>query len=160
MDKENTSWKSLIAEYKFKSCTCSLHQQQFSDANNTDNKLCSCGRMIRCHSFTGKFIETEEMDKKNTRLKSPNKTKHEENGTARIPIDVCGTLQSGGCKFLRVHFETSRQKLYNLMCEDCKEKPDLILSVYGGAKYFKMTEKLKKELIRGIINAAITATSK
>ncbi len=48
--------------------------------------------------------------------------------------------------------------VYNLLLEDCgRKKPALILSVYGGAKYFTMTEKLEKEIIRGIIDAATTA---
>jgi hypothetical protein len=50
--------------------------------------------------------------------------------------------------------------VYNLLVADCggqNHKPALILSVYGGAKYFIMTEKLQKEIIRGIIDAATTA---
>jgi hypothetical protein len=48
--------------------------------------------------------------------------------------------------------------VYNLLLGNCGgKKPALILSVYGGAKYFTMTEKLEKEIIRGIVDAATTA---
>jgi hypothetical protein len=48
--------------------------------------------------------------------------------------------------------------LFQLIVEHCGgQKPALILSVYGGAKYFTMTERLEKEFIRGVIDAATMA---
>jgi hypothetical protein len=44
-----------------------------------------------------------------------------------------------------------------LVHKDCKQEPRLIISISGGAKYFKMNERLEKEFMRGIIEAAITA---
>jgi hypothetical protein len=36
------------------------------------------------------------------------------------------------------------------------KKPDLLISCYGGAKYFKMNDKLEKEFMDGIGVAATT----
>ena len=60
-------------------------------------------------------------------------------------------------QFIRCDIETPEAKLYNLIHEDCKKKPGLIISIYGGAKYFKINERLEKEFMRGVIEAAATA---
>lgn len=38
----------------------------------------------------------------------------------------------------------------------CGKKPTLLISCYGGAKYFKMNNKLEKEFMDGIGRAAAT----
>jgi hypothetical protein len=35
--------------------------------------------------------------------------------------------------------------------------PQLIMCIIGGAKYFKLNERLEKEFIKGIIQAALKA---
>jgi len=49
------------------------------------------------------------------------------------------------------------EHIVQLLIDDCNGKPNLIMSIYGGAKYFTMTERLEKEFIRGIVDAATMA---
>jgi hypothetical protein len=37
------------------------------------------------------------------------------------------------------------------------KKPRLIMCIIGGAKYFKLNERLEREFIKGIIQAALKA---
>jgi hypothetical protein len=37
------------------------------------------------------------------------------------------------------------------------KEPQLIICIIGGAKYFKLNERLEKEFIKGIIQAALKA---
>ncbi len=60
-------------------------------------------------------------------------------------------------QFIRCDITTPVENLYNLVHKDCNQKPSLIISIYGGAKYFKMNERLEKEFMRGIIEAATAA---
>ena len=46
--------------------------------------------------------------------------------------------------------------LCQLIKEDVGEKPYLLISCFGGAKYFSMTDKLEKEFMNGISQAAVT----
>jgi hypothetical protein len=49
-------------------------------------------------------------------------------------------------------FET----LSDLIIKDVDSKPDLLISCFGGAKNFAMTDKLEKEFMNGISRAAVT----
>ncbi|CAF4330588.1 unnamed protein product, partial [Rotaria magnacalcarata] len=60
-------------------------------------------------------------------------------------------------KFIRCDLREEAEKLYKLIQDDCSQKPRLIISIYGGAKYFQMNERLEKEFMRGIIEAATIA---
>ncbi|CAF5147771.1 unnamed protein product, partial [Rotaria magnacalcarata] len=60
-------------------------------------------------------------------------------------------------KFIRCDIREETEKLYKLIQDDCSQKPHLIISIYGGAKYFQMNERLEKEFMRGIIEAATIA---
>ncbi|CAF4373981.1 unnamed protein product, partial [Rotaria sordida] len=74
-------------------------------------------------------------------------------------VNVFGTLQPNGCKFLRINVRVPMKDIFQLILEDCeRQKQALILSIYGGAKYFTMTERLEKEFIRCIIDTATMAS--
>lgn len=45
--------------------------------------------------------------------------------------------------------------MYELMSDVCK-KPRLIISVYGGRKYFTMNEEIEKEFMDSLAEAAMT----
>ncbi|CAF3430705.1 unnamed protein product [Rotaria sp. Silwood1] len=80
--------------------------------------------------------------------------------SVEVPINVFGILKPTGCKFLRIDNRLPMEDLYQFIVEDCdRQKPALILSVYGGAKYFTTTERLEKEIIRGVIHAATMANA-
>ncbi len=60
-------------------------------------------------------------------------------------------------QFIHCDINISEEKLYKFIHDDCNQQPHLIISIFGGAKYFKMNEHLEKEFMRGIIDAATTA---
>ena len=158
MDKGPRSWEDLITNRKeknprFKSRTCRLFNVD-SKAIGDRDKLCHCERMIRRHSYTGKPVEFEgatdgKVDSQLPQLFSD--LKH----NTQVEVNVFGTLKSTGCKYLRIDNRIPVKDIFELINEDCgSQRPGLILSVYGGAKYFTMTDRLEKEFIRGIIDAA------
>ncbi|CAF1369818.1 unnamed protein product [Rotaria sp. Silwood1] len=113
--------------------------------------------MVRCHSFTGESLEFKETSRGNTDWE-PSNGFRDMTYSVQVPINVFGILKPTGCKFLRIDNRLPMKDLYQFILEDCGgQKPVLILSVYGGAKYFTMTERLEKEFIKGVIDAATMA---
>jgi hypothetical protein len=81
-----------------------------------------------------------------------------------VPIDVYGSLATPGCKFLRIDNRFNGRNfhelhhLYQLIVEDSGEKkPNLLLTISGGAKYFTLKERLYKAVVRGIIDSVSKA---
>jgi hypothetical protein len=154
------SWEDLILHYsikpKFKSRTCHIFNNNSTFPAEPD-KLCPCGRMIRRHSLIGDCLESIAIaDGKSWEI--PAKYLDNNTHSTQVPVNIFGTLESTGCKFLRIDSRIRMDDLFPFILEDCGgKKPALIISVYGGAKYFTMTERLEKEFIRGIIDAATMA---
>jgi hypothetical protein len=153
------SWDELIRnrlkDDSFKSRTCRIYNRQPRISDNDLDKLCPCGRLVRRHSFEGGSLQANAEKQNNSNWNPPVKFKNAHSTT--IPVTIFGTIKSNGCKFIRLDAESNMSVVYNLLVDDCggeDHKPTLILSVYGGAKYFIMTEKLEKEII---IDAATTA---
>lgn len=162
MNEKLTSWENLILHHsekpKFKSRTCRIFNNE-SHSYDEPDKLCPCDRMIRRHSFTGDCLESKAVssDGSNT-WQPPSEFLNNKTHSSQTSVDVYGILQPSGCKFLRIDNRLPIEDLFQLIFEDCgRQKPALILSVYGGAKYFTMTERLEKEFIRGVIDAATMA---
>jgi len=160
--EKRLSWDELIinrlSDDNFKSRTCKIYNRQPRISDNDLNKLCPCGRLVRRHSFEGESLQANAEKQNNSNWNPPVKFKNAH--SIIIPVTIFGTIKSNGCKFIRLDAESDMSIVYNLLVDDCggqNHKPALILSVYGGAKYFIMTEKLEKEIIRGIIDAATTA---
>ncbi|CAF0730867.1 unnamed protein product [Adineta steineri] len=160
MSDISSSWEDLIirhSETKLKSRTCSIFNINSSLSTESD-KLCPCDRMIRRHSLIGECLQSKAAANGNTTWEPPTKFLDNASHSTKVPINVYGTLQSVGCKFIRVDSRVAIKDLFQLVLEDSGgQKPDLIISVYGGAKYFTMTERLEKEFIRGVIDAATMA---
>jgi hypothetical protein len=161
MSENITSWENLIIHHsmepKFKSITCSIFNNKSSFPAEPD-KRCPCDRMIRRHSFTGDCLQSKAAATGDIEWQPPSKFLNQTH-SALIPINVFGILKPIGCKFLRISTRIPMKDIFQLIAEDCGEqKPALILSVYGGAKYFTMTERLEKEFIRGVIDAATMAS--
>ncbi|CAF2738053.1 unnamed protein product [Rotaria sp. Silwood2] len=157
MDESPELWRALIIHHReqanFKSRTCKIYNIQSACPAEPD-KLCPCGRMVRRHSFTGESLESKEFKQGNTERKSPNEF-IEMSHTVQVPINVFGILRPAGCKFLRIDYRLPMEDLFQSILEDCGgQKPALILSIYGGVKYFTMIGQLEKEFIRGVIDAA------
>jgi hypothetical protein len=48
------------------------------------------------------------------------------------------------------------QILADLIASDVGNKPKLLVSCYGGAEYFRMTDKLEREFLNGIAQVVAT----
>jgi hypothetical protein len=60
--------------------------------------------------------------------------------------------------YIRCDIETKPEILAQLLFDVWKIKsPQLIICIIGGAKYFKLNERLEREFIKGIIQAALKA---
>lgn len=157
MTDKNISWedriKDLNSKKKIRSVTCCIYNR---NTRNKTNEECQCRRLIRAHSYDGESIEEETL-KKTGQFTKPTifKLSHKKSQD----LNVYGTLPTTGCKFLRMDAETDIELVYDLLSKDCQNEPDFIISIYGGAKYFTLTERLEKGFIGGIISAA-SATSK
>ncbi|CAF0977303.1 unnamed protein product [Adineta steineri] len=173
------SWEDLIsraktdtkAVKKIDSRTCRIYNRQIQTSRDDANKKCCCGRLVRRHSFDGICLllkannnntETPNINNDNAETaNSPKVFRHQHSTT--VPVTIYGTLKSTGsigCKYIRIDNQLPMKPVYSLLVKDCGgKKTALILSIYGGAKYFTMTEKLEKEIIRGIIDAAATSNA-
>ncbi|CAF3454781.1 unnamed protein product [Rotaria sp. Silwood1] len=153
------SWEDLIKSKehnKLKSCTCKIYNHQTQVSQNNSNQLCSCGRLIHRHSFSDQNPQ-QETGKYNL---SKNPTQFRSEDSTTVPITIYGRLKPNGCKFIRLDIKTPMQYIYNLLVGDSgstEHKPDLILSLYGDSKSFTMIQKLPREIICSIVDAAMTA---
>jgi hypothetical protein len=162
LNEVTPSWESLVLEGNtndnFQSTTCKIYNRQSHNLPNA-NKFCRCGRLVRRHSFDGESLPSSSgyiID----HIPDPQSEFKPYHHSANVPVTVFGKLKSNGCKFLRIGDQSNMNTIYKLLVDDCggvKHKPSIILSVYGGAKYFTMVERLEKEIIRGIIDVATKA---
>ncbi|UJR20641.1 hypothetical protein I4U23_023766 [Adineta vaga] len=146
-------------ENNLKSRTCKVYNRQAKPAKDKPEDACACGRLIRCHSFSGESqqVQAKKNNKFDWKLPPKFQTKHY---STAAPVSVYGELEfkSNSCQFLRLENQSDPKNVYDYLVKCCEgKKPAMILSVYGGAKYFTMTERLQKEIIRGIIDAATKA---
>ena len=162
-DETLPSWENLIEPHtsnsKFKSRTCKIYNRQAWTPNDRDTP-CPCDRLIRCHSFDGINCLQPKAEKGVNPVWNPPNEFRDLVDSAQVAVNVFGRLKSTDCKFIRIDIRSKIEDIYNLLLDDCggdKHKPTLILSVYGGAKYFTMTERLQKEIIQGIVDAASAA---
>ncbi|UJR07511.1 hypothetical protein I4U23_011800 [Adineta vaga] len=152
------SWDDLIkarlGQKEYQSRTCKIYNNQATNSSKNPDAICVCGRLVRRHSFTGESHQSKAAKDHNTEWTPPDifgDLVH----SIKVPINVFGKIQSTDCKFVRIDSRTKMKDIYTLLVDDCGGyKPSLILSVYGGAKYFTMIERLEKEIIRGIVDAA------
>jgi hypothetical protein len=157
--EKTLTWEELILDRiknnNVQSRTCKIYNRK-PQVRENDSPVCPCGRLVRRHSFTGSSVQSEKLNNSNPQWTHPKSFKSA--SSIAVPLTVFGRLKPTDCKFIRLDDQTDMGCVYNLLLGDCgRKKPALILSVYGGAKYFTMTEKLEKEIIRGIIDAATTA---
>jgi len=105
---------------------------------------CVCNRLYREHSWD--VINGEET--------VWNQEKH----TKSAYNNAYGFLPNSHIHYIRCDIETKPNILAKLVFEVWKIKsPRLIMCIIGGAKYFKLNERLEREFIKGIIQAALKA---
>jgi hypothetical protein len=162
MDTDETTplWEDLVMrrtkDDNFKSSTCAIYNRKAFTLSNA-YKFCPCGRLVRCHSFDGERLPSLPVYVID-HTPDPQREFKPNSCSTDVPVTIFGKLKSNGCKFIRIGDQSDMSTIYKLLVDDCGgDKPPLILSIYGGAKYFTMVERLEKEIIRGIIDVATKA---
>lgn len=126
--------------------TCKTYVKQ------SDKEVCQCGRLKVTHSLAsipGKILE-ERTD--HTKLWN------ELRDSTQVPIQVFGILPLSGAKFVRCDNRLLMDSLYALILADRdRTPPSLLISAFGGAKYFTLNKRLQKDLVAGIIDLATRA---
>lgn len=145
-----SSWTELIkkfsAEKKLSSRTCKTYIKHQS------KDVCQCGRLRAAHSI--ERIPDESLGEKNPETKSWNELSE----TKKTSMMVYGVLPRNNAKFIRCDNRQSVKHLYELILEDRKKvRPSLLISAFGGAKYFTLSERLEKDFVTGIIDLATRA---
>ncbi|CAM4831903.1 unnamed protein product [Rotaria magnacalcarata] len=143
-DKWAKAVEELFCDGKLKSHQCKVYNKD-RQSNNTDEK-CGCQRLVRHHSFDGDELK----------VKPTNEDWTVEEHTE--PLKALIYRSTTPAKFLRCSCENKKdiETLYKLMGSVCG-KPKLIISVYGGHKYFTMDEAIEKEFMDSMAEAAITS---
>ncbi|CAF1285987.1 unnamed protein product [Rotaria sordida] len=130
----------------------SSEQQQLQQVSfqQQESDKCGSGRLKKSNSYEGQ-----------SKSQSNDKWNSESCSVLIEGIKNVGVLynpyESRSTKFIHCDIEISEEKLYKFIYDDCKQQPHLIISIFGGTKYFKMNERLEKEFMRGIIDAATIA---
>ena len=112
---------------------------------NIDEVQCGCKRLRREHSWD---VNTDPKAKWN-----------QEKHTRAAYNNAFGQIPDSTAKYLRCDIQTDPKILSNFMFDTWKIKePQLIMCIIGGAKYFKLNERLEREFMKGIIRAALKAS--
>lgn len=111
---------------------------------NRNDVRCSCNRLYREHSWD--VINEYEIQW--------DKSKH----TKPACNNAYGFIPHTRTQYIRCDIETQPSILTKFMFSVWKIKyPRLIMCIIGGAKYFKLNQRLEREFIKGIIQAALKA---
>ncbi|CAF1493524.1 unnamed protein product [Adineta ricciae] len=150
MEQQKPKWVHLVSDAikneNWKSKTC--HAYSIKDRTTTNQtEPCLCGRLPRAHSFDGTPNKDLLKSKKFNRQKF----------LVQKELTVYGQI-SNGAKFIRWNVDTTTrfQTLSKIIKENVGSKPHLLISCFGGAENFVMTDTLEKEFMIGIAQAAVT----
>ncbi|CAF1223885.1 unnamed protein product [Adineta ricciae] len=162
---KDLTWVGLIsravAKGKLLGSTCHLYSSNTIDKDTNNPDPCVCGRRKSIHSFAQDPL---------THLRRSSIWEESKYAT-EAHVSVYGVWKSK-TKFVRWDHtrikittdaasdrteKTSLSTMAEILRDDAKgNTPDLLISCYGGAKYFKMNDKLEKEFMEGIGLAAAT----
>ena len=116
----------------------------FRSAQDGDDARCGCNRLRREHSWDA--------------IKSNEKNWDQKKHTRAAFNNAYGFFPNTRVPYIRCDIETEPSILAQLMLNVWRMKPPrLIMCIIGGAKYFKLNERLEREFIKGIIQAALKA---
>ncbi|CAF1188689.1 unnamed protein product [Adineta ricciae] len=154
------TWLEVIAHYQndpfCRSRTCHIYNHRSKQPADRPEQTCPCGRLIGRHSLTDACLQSKTLEK--GEAWTPPTTFYN-NHSCQVPINVCGVLKPYDCHFLRLDHQINSDNsygLYQLILDDCGgKKPDLILSISGGRRYFLLKEQLKTEIVKDIIDIAV-----
>ncbi|XP_077304778.1 transient receptor potential cation channel subfamily M member 2 [Lithobates pipiens] len=148
VEKENIcSW--ISENIKKKECTYYVESSKIA---HTRKSICMCG-----------YAKEQHMDiaTRPQPFQSKEIWDHKEH-IKEMPTDAFGDISFSGLspragKYVRVSSDTSSSVLYQLMTQQWGlEVPNLLISVTGGAKDFRMKMRLKNIFRRGLVKAAQT----
>ncbi|CAF2997434.1 unnamed protein product [Rotaria sp. Silwood2] len=146
--QKKLTWKELVKQQadngKLKGATCAVYSKNVDDIVDKETQ-CICGRLPRQHSFTGK-----------PKPKFRNAQKWTSKLAAIVDVTQYGQLENGA-RFIRCDTENDTfETLGQIIVKDVGAKPKLLVSCYGGAEYFTMTDDLEREFMNGIGQVAAT----
>ncbi|CAF3990732.1 unnamed protein product [Rotaria sordida] len=148
-DDDDDDWTRAIhhdLNIKRRTCTTFIPKSSAtSDAGSSkDDIQCGCNRLRREHSWDIIDGNDREWDRK----------KHTESACN----NAYGCIPNTHIHYIRCDIETHPLALTRLMFDVWKVKePKLIMCITGGGKYFKLSERLEREFMKGIIQAALRA---
>ena len=129
--------------------TCSTYiptVEDGKDAKRSREPRCGCKRLRREHSWDVLENSTDKWNAEEHTIAACN------NAYGFIPHSHEQRF------YIRCDIETPPKTLVQLMFDVWKMKePKLIMCIIGGAKYFKLNERLEREFMKGIIQAALKA---
>ncbi|CAF0835391.1 unnamed protein product [Didymodactylos carnosus] len=136
---------------KRRTCTTFIPKpEKGSDEKNQRENRCGCKRLKREHSWEMPEIEL---------LRDPQDSKWDAKKHTKPAFNnAYGQMPETNVPYIRCDIETKPDTLAELMFKDWEmREPKLIMCIIGGAKYFKLNERLEKEFIKGIIQTALRA---
>ncbi|CAF1278916.1 unnamed protein product [Rotaria sp. Silwood1] len=142
------TWKELVKEQadkdNLKGATCAVYSKNMNDPNHQETQ-CVCGRLASQHSFIGQ-----------PKTKFRNAQRWIPQLAIEVDVTHYGQLENGA-RFIRCDTENDTFKtLVEIIVKDVGAKPKLLVSCYGGAEYFTMTDDLEREFMSGIGQVAAT----
>ncbi|CAM2727627.1 unnamed protein product [Rotaria socialis] len=129
---------------KRRTCTTFIPSSSVTDDRSANEVPCGCKRLRREHSWDiSNGTDPRWRQEKHTRPAYNN---------------AYGYIPNTHSHYIRCDIETQPSILAQLMYDVWKtKKPKLIMCIIGGAKYFKLSERLEREFIKGIIQASLRA---
>uniref|UniRef100_A0A096M2T3 Uncharacterized protein n=1 Tax=Poecilia formosa TaxID=48698 RepID=A0A096M2T3_POEFO len=120
------------------------------------NNVQFCNKEGCCSGYS----ELDSTDKVSKPEDFKKRTCNEDKHVHEVSTDAFGVIKFGGqksSKYVRVFTDTKPEVLYELLTKQWKlPRPNLVISVTGGAKNFYLKSHLKKVFHRGLIKVAQT----
>ncbi|GFR76765.1 transient receptor potential cation channel subfamily M member 2-like [Elysia marginata] len=133
-----------------KECHCFIEKPDQDPTVPEDERACQCNYTFRQHSKTAQ-------DRAQKGIKW-----NPEQHTIAHPTNAFGEIEFVGygdhvAKYVRVAVDTKMETMLQLLTQAWNmEKPNLLISVTGGAKNFSMKTRLREVFRRGLMKAALS----
>ncbi|UJR35044.1 hypothetical protein I4U23_027820 [Adineta vaga] len=129
---------------KRRTCTTFIPKDKSKLSRGRSETQCYCNRLHREHSWSIFDDDDGKWDAKRHTISAYN--------------NAYGYTPNTHAHYVRCDIETDQKILAELMINVWKiTPPRLIMCIIGGAKYFKLNERLEREFMKGIIQAALKA---
>ena len=146
----NYSWHDRVSTLSQNDALASRTCKTY--VKHQEREICQCGRLKATHSVTS--IPNAVLEERADNTKSWNEFRD----SKKTEMKVYGVLPRNNAKFIRCDNRQRASVLYDLILGDRNNhRPSLLISAYGGARYFTLSERLEKDFITGIIDLATRA---